>query len=255
MHGHQCPECARQLRSAMQLKALLGDLAEEVNVPLKAQAGWRAAVREEARRRKALKLRRRLTAVAAAAVILAGAGLSISRIPRADAPRAMLLSESAPAAEEERANEAVMEIPAEDVPLELSAEASSAVVEADGVAPVANDGDLPQILSEASEEAGAVVATANGAAAGRSPAFEWSLKTDDVTGVCDRILDLADEYEAKADVREMEGGAARIYVEIDASNAGDFLNAISLLDGSAGLDRMPSFAEAGSTLVLVTVSP
>ena len=56
-HAQTCPECAGAIRHAMQLKALFAEMEMEADVPLKAQAAWRNAVRAEEKRNR----RRRFT--------------------------------------------------------------------------------------------------------------------------------------------------------------------------------------------------
>ena len=80
-HAGVCPECAAKLRAAEQLKAILNDALPEADVPLAAQAKWRAAVRAEAaevQKRRKRGLTRTIGSVAAAAVVLVGVGIAIN---------------------------------------------------------------------------------------------------------------------------------------------------------------------------------
>jgi len=95
-HGETCQACAGKIRAAMQMKALFEEMEPEVDVPLQAQAAWRAAVRREAGQtgqaglagqtgkagKAGLDGRRRwvrwVGSAAAAVVVLAGVGLALS---------------------------------------------------------------------------------------------------------------------------------------------------------------------------------
>jgi hypothetical protein len=78
-HARICEDCARELKRAEALRKLLSGLDDEVRVPLAAQAAWRAAVKAEARKKRARGLYRALGAVAAACVVFVGvaAGMNL----------------------------------------------------------------------------------------------------------------------------------------------------------------------------------
>ena len=71
---------------------------------------------------------------------------------------------------------------------------------------------------------------------------------------CDRIRDLAQEYEAVADVQAAGDGAADVYVEIAAENAGDFLNAVAPMDASGRAVEVPEPTGSGRLLVLLALT-
>lgn len=79
-HANTCASCAKELEAADALKAMLRQMRDvEVPVPLQAQAAWRGAVREEARRRKMRRWARIASAAAAAIVLVAGSALMFNR--------------------------------------------------------------------------------------------------------------------------------------------------------------------------------
>lgn len=74
-HAKACPECGAQLDAATRLLTLCAEMDEGLAVPLDVQAGWRAAVRVEAERKRKSGSYRwigRLGSVAAALVVLVG---------------------------------------------------------------------------------------------------------------------------------------------------------------------------------------
>ena len=79
-HAETCGPCMKMLEEARMLKELLLEMSEEP-VPLKAQAAWRRAVREEAKK-KAFAWGRTLAPVAAALVVMV-AGTMGMRMNRA----------------------------------------------------------------------------------------------------------------------------------------------------------------------------
>ena len=70
---------------------------------------------------------------------------------------------------------------------------------------------------------------------------------------CNRVCDLAQEYEAVADVQSVADGGANVYVEIDAENAEDFLNAVASMDKSEKPIDVPAQAGSGRVLVLLVL--
>lgn len=85
-HAKACEGCARELEAARLVRDALADMDAEVAVPLEAQAAWRAAVRAEARRRSVRKWRRLSCVAAAALVLVFGGSLMLRGAP--DAPDA-----------------------------------------------------------------------------------------------------------------------------------------------------------------------
>ena len=242
-HGRECPACAAAIRSTLQMKALFAQMEPEIDVPLEAQARWRGAVRQEAKPAKPIRLRRWIASVAAAAVVLVGVGAALVH---REAPK-----QSATAYEDS----AVVAMPLEERAAEpalasgvasnaMTVDAPGAVVEADGMADEAVAiGDAAMGLAAESEVPGL-----------SAPAFELALRVKDVETACDRIRDLAQEYEAVADVQAAVDGGANIYVEIDAENAGDFLNAVAPMDASGKAVDVPDLAGGGRLLILLVLT-
>lgn len=71
-HAAQCSECREQLASAQQLRDILSHMDDDISVPLQAQAAWRKAVREEAKKSRMKGVYRAFAAVAAALVLMVG---------------------------------------------------------------------------------------------------------------------------------------------------------------------------------------
>lgn len=71
-HAAECEACRKELDAAMMLRDVLKDMDEEVAVPLEAQAAWRRAVREEAKKRTVRRWTRFACAAAAALVVAFG---------------------------------------------------------------------------------------------------------------------------------------------------------------------------------------
>jgi hypothetical protein len=241
-HGRECPACAAAIRSTLQMKALFAQMEPEIDVPLEAQARWRGAVRQAAKPQKPGQLRRWIVSVAAVAVVLVGVGAAMMlKAPRQDAA-IYEHSAVAPVALEERAAEPVL---ASGVASNgMTVDAPGAVVEADGMADEAVAiGDAAMGLAAESE-----------AAALSAPACELALRVKDVETACDRIRDLAQEYEAVADVQAAVDGGVNVYVEIDAENAGDFLNAVAPMDASGKAVKAPDLTGGGRLLMLLVLT-
>lgn len=71
-HAAACEECRATLTAAEQLQGILSQMDDGLEVPLPAQAAWRKAVREEARRRRMKRLYGICGAVAAVCVLTVG---------------------------------------------------------------------------------------------------------------------------------------------------------------------------------------
>ena len=90
-HAAACEDCECELRAAKFVRDALGELDEEVAVPLPAHVGWQKAVRAEAKRRASRRWMRAAYAVAAALVLVIGAMAIMQRMPgRQDAGQMML---------------------------------------------------------------------------------------------------------------------------------------------------------------------
>lgn len=242
-HGRECPACAAAIRSTLQMKALFAQMEPEIDVPLEAQARWRGAVREAAKAQRPKPLRRWIASAAAAAVVLVGVGaaLTLRGAPKQNAAT-YEADAVAPMALEERADAPAL---ASGIASNgMTDGASGAVVEADGMADEAVAiGETAMGLAMESEAAGLP-----------APACELALRVKDVETACDRIRDLAQEYEAVADVQAAGDGAADVYVEIAAENAGDFLNAVAPLDASGRAVEVPELTGSGRLLVLLALT-
>ena len=262
-HGRECPACAEQLRGALQLKALLSEMEPEADVPLAAQAKWRGAVREEAGQRRRRVSLRRIGSAAAAVVVLAGLGLTVSL---RNAPKAQDIAGQSAAGD-------TVEAPALYAAEAIAAGEDSAFdgvngafVEADGGAVEESleesfEEAAPEEMLEAEEEAALVEDAAfeiasvpRASMAMGAPTCELLLAVEDVDKACAGILDLAEEYEAVANVQRLEDGSANIYVEIGAENAADFMSAVIPMGVSDEAPAIPEFPEAGTELMLVRLS-
>ena len=80
-HAAACADCGRELELAKLVCGALGEMDKEVAVPLNVQAGWRNAVRAEAKRRKMRRWTRAAYAVAAALVLVIGATAMLRNAP------------------------------------------------------------------------------------------------------------------------------------------------------------------------------
>jgi len=247
-HGRECAQCAAAIRSTLQMKALFDQMEPEADVPLEAQARWRGAVRAQAKAQRQKRMRRWFASAAAAVVVLVGVGMAfrLKGAPKQDATP--LYGESATVQIEERAAEPVLASGDAEARMRSNA-VPGAVVEADGVADEAVatvDADL-EMVSEAAYEA---EETASGPMA---PACELNMKVDDVAVACDRIRDLAQEYEAVADIQAAGDGGANVFVEIAAENARDFLNAVAPIGASSEAADIPELTGSGRVLVLLAL--
>ena len=83
-HAAACADCGRELEMAKLVRDALGELDEEVAVPLNVQAGWRNAVRAEAKRRANRRWLRAAYAAAAALVLVIGATAMLRSMPSRD---------------------------------------------------------------------------------------------------------------------------------------------------------------------------
>ena len=104
-HAEACEDCRNELREAEMLRDIMKDMDDGVAVPLPAQAAWRNAVKQEARK---LKLRRAMKyayAAAAALVVVVGSTVAFNAVNEKDsvAPEAqpMVMRAAVVAAETE----------------------------------------------------------------------------------------------------------------------------------------------------------
>jgi hypothetical protein len=68
-----------------------------------------------------------------------------------------------------------------------------------------------------------------------------------------QLRDLAQEYEAVADIQAAGDGGANVFVEIAAENAGDFLNAVAPINASGEAVKVPELTGSGRVLVLLAL--
>jgi hypothetical protein len=247
-HGRECPTCAAVIRATLQMKALFEQMEPEADVPLAAQARWRGAVKAESKQQRQKRMRRWIASVAAAAVVLVGIGaaFTLKNAPKRN-DALYVREESAEAPVAENAAEPVLASNG-TVTNERFDAAPGAVVEADGMADeVVAIGDATAGMAAAEEEA------ESPASGQRVPACELALKVEDVETACNRVCDLAQEYEAVADVQSVADGGANVYVEIDAENAADFLNAVAPMDKSEKPIDVPALAGSGRVLRLLVL--
>ena len=264
-HEQQCPECAPAIRAGRQLRALLAQAEPEEDVPLQAQARWRGAVRQESRRQRNRRVIRRAASMAAAIVVLAGVGLSLnyaSLRQRRGADEAAGIVNLSEGAEQSEAYEAgtAPEAPAgaltaNSLPLKAPAAQmdDAVVIEADGAAeyeagPEAVEEEAPVVIRTGTVEEEAVFEAVEG-----TPAVELSMRVEDVDFTCDRICDLAEEYEGSAQVQKRSDGAANVFVQLDAENAEDFFRAVLPMDTSDEQGEVPAVSRQGLLLVLIEV--
>jgi anti-sigma factor RsiW len=248
-HGRHCPECSAAIRSTLQMKALFDRMEPEADVPLETQARWREAVRAEEKAQKQKRLRRWFASAAAAVVLLVGVGMvfRLQGTPGQNTTR--MYDERMAMQVEEKAVEPVLAA-GNAVARQPSDAVASAVVEADGVADEAvaiADYEAGMAVSEEAHEA------EEAASGQRAPACELTLEVDDVSVACDRINDLAQEYEAVADIQAAGDGRANVFVEIAAENAGDFLNAVAPINASGEAVKVPELTGSGRVLVLLAL--
>ena len=247
-HGRECPDCAAAIRSTLQMKALFDQMEPEADVPLEAQAAWRGAVRAEAKRQKQRRLTRWIASAAAAVVAVVGVGMAF-RLHGAPKQSAAPLYEAKLAAAQDAETAAEPALASGGAVAGLrSNEAPGAVVEADGMADEAVA--FEEAAMDMAEEA---AYQANEAPVQRATACELTLRVDDVDIACDRIRDLAQEYEAVAEAQPAGEGRANVYVEIASENAGDFMNAVVPMDTSGKAVDVPALSGGGRVLVLLAL--
>lgn len=78
-HAQVCKACAQDVQAAKLMRKAIRNMDDNIDVPLKARAAWRNAVREEARKRKTRSVLRIVYGVAAALVLVVGATAIIGR--------------------------------------------------------------------------------------------------------------------------------------------------------------------------------
>ena len=91
-HAAACEECGRELELAKLVRDALEEMPDELAVPLNVQAGWRNAVRAEAKRRTNRRWMRAAYAVAAALVLVIGASAVMRNMPGREQADTLMLA-------------------------------------------------------------------------------------------------------------------------------------------------------------------
>lgn len=217
-HGHICPECAKNIRTTKEMKALFAQMNDEVDVPLPAQAKWRKAIRAEAARGRNRRLYRIVGTVAAAFVLMFGIGWGINSdmfVPKQGGDGNGLI-----------------------LPVETGITGVGAVV-------VEADGDV----------APAVSSTSRAMNPESAPIHEHYMTVDNLDTACGYICDLVAEYEGTTDEQRFEEGGfakANLYISMPSGNLGDFISAAEHLDISEQqMEELDVSGEETSALLLV----
>ena len=244
-HAQNCSTCREALWETEAIHDALAHMNDGLRPPLEAQAGWRAAVKREARRRKTRVLYRAVSAVAAAFVLLAGttAVFRATGVLDFDADTApasgVHIATSAPRAEYYDADpEALVEA-------DGAAENSNAVIAGDGQSPApasAGAGASASALTseartedtaieENADESSSEVETAKKRLFARSAVRE--LHSDNFDATHQSILDLVEEYNGHvvSDTRSGQEGArnATIAADVPSDELDAFLEALDFV--------------------------
>ena len=257
-HAQNCSTCREALWETEAIHDTLAHMNDGLRPPLEAQAGWRAAVKREARRRKTRVLYRAVSAVAAAFVLLAGttAVFRATGVLDFDADTApasgVHIATSAPRAEYYDADPETYSV-SDDPTL-----ARHALVEADGAAEngnavIAGDGQSPApasagagasasaltseartedtAIEENADESSSEVETAKKRLFARSAVRE--LHSDNFDATHQSILDLVEEYNGHvvSDTRSGQEGArnATIAADVPSDELDAFLEALDFV--------------------------
>jgi len=214
-HARDCQMCAENIFATIEMKEMLSDINEEVDVPLAAQAAWRKAVKLEAARIRKKKFYRAAGSVAAAAVAIVGIGISMGNTDLATK-----------GTNEVYAVTTANKDASEDI----------AVIESDGMS-VAFGGRMVSM-----NDSGAVDAMK-----------ECVLSFENVATACSYINDLVAEYEGVIEEQMTDGGKANLYITIPSENVDAFLSASRHLDksGTAFNDIQPAAGDMTSLLMVL----
>lgn len=79
-HADACEDCRRELREAQMLRDMMKDMDEGIAVPLPAQAAWRNAVKQEAKKIRMRRAMKFAYAAAAALLIVAGSAAAFNAV-------------------------------------------------------------------------------------------------------------------------------------------------------------------------------
>lgn len=86
-HARECENCARELENARMLRDMLSGMDDDIVPPLAAQAGWRSAVKAEARKKRMKRIYKYCGTVAAALVIMVGIFAGLDMFDAENAPQ------------------------------------------------------------------------------------------------------------------------------------------------------------------------
>ena len=199
-HANQCAPCREQWTAAEQLRSFLSRMDEEISVPLPAQAGWRSAIRAEARRRRMKRIYGAVSAVAAAAVVAFCVTALLPGRQKAD-----------PAPETTGVEYAVLQ------------SAPRAYVEADGLS---EEAQLEASAAPVGLDAGLEV--------------ERRILADDVDTAYGYVMDIAAEYGATVEREAEDTAGKKVYLLVPGENLTDFVSAVEHVgtpaDESAAVD-------------------
>ena len=185
-HASQCASCREQWTAAEQLRSFLSRMDEEISVPLPAQAGWRGAIRAEARRRRMKRIYGAVSAVAAAVVAIFCVTALLPGGQKAD---------SVP--ETTGAEYAVLQ------------SAPRAYVEADGLS---EEAQLEASAAPVGLDAGLEV--------------ERRILVDDVDTAYGYVMDIAAEYGAMVEREAEDTSGKKVYLLVPGENLTDFVSAV-----------------------------
>ena len=242
-HAAGCPECAKKLRATRQLREMLTEMPDELDVPLEVQAKWRNAVKTEARKGAARRLYRFAGAAAAVLVVAFGAVFAFRSGPMN--PKAMLSANSAMEVEQEEtamgSASAVAAIEADgqlvgrsvmdDAPAVAAVESDGQATERQAMSDTSASQEITDDdLAEDSMELFAMEDSAMDEVSDESfaPMQEIEMTVGDLDKACARLRDLASEYEGSIDEQRFEANGvqcANLYVDLPYGNAGEFLEA------------------------------
>ncbi|MBR2699643.1 MAG: hypothetical protein IKE76_13730 [Clostridia bacterium] len=243
-HCQGCAACAEKLKANRSMMRMFAEMAPEMDVPLLAQARWREAVRNEARR-PARRYFRLVGGIAAALVVALGATFAL-RTPAGDGARMQAVQTDMQTEAAENGKRMLDAAPA----TEFEA-ADEALIEADGAAE-------PVVMAEEAEEAEEVSFAAEAAnmpvKAAAAPMREIGMVVEDVSRVCEYARDLAQEYEGDIDIQPFDEdgvACANLYIDLPAANAPEFLEAMRHFDHSgAPADAFDADGQTSLLLVL-----
>lgn len=244
-HCASCASCADRRRATAALKRMFSELPPEMDVPLKAQAGWRGAVKAEAGRARRRLLTRWAGGIAAALVVAIGGMFAL----KAGAPR-----QATNAAER-----SVAVIEADGQPLAATMSPTLAPLMAANGAVMAEADDIEEAEEAPEAEASEVMLTKsmNATTAGASPMYEQNMAVEDLDRACAYMADLVAEYEGSLEVQRYEdngAACANLFIDLPAENAADFLSAASPRDAGAEPDRGQPAAEGGRASILLILT-